>query len=230
MRTGMAVKVSPFPRVADRRGGGRDRHGARRAPRICRRGRNALPINGVGRLERPCRTDLPGTAVVAWDNDRRATRAEGIQALLDEEPWTERKRTSYEPTPLESVAPYDRLTEAARREPEARVSAQRLNASRSSISRLVTPSCRRIDEAHRRGTDCERTPHCEERGSGRARRGLRSHRGVTCRTRGPAEGSTRRPWSRPAPESLTFRAASGAGAWRRGDLGVAAVWCDEDRA
>jgi hypothetical protein len=27
--------------------------------------------------------------VIAWDNDRRAARAEGIRELLDEDPWTD---------------------------------------------------------------------------------------------------------------------------------------------
>ncbi|GAA1509412.1 hypothetical protein [Kribbella lupini] len=81
MRAGMAVKVSPLrpelpiDEAADAIGMARDDLRAYVAE-------GAVPFRSTDSVDW---VDL--ATVIAWDNDRRAARAEGIQELLEEDPW-----------------------------------------------------------------------------------------------------------------------------------------------
>lgn len=81
MRAGMAVKISPLrpelpiDEAADAIGMARDDLRAYVAE-------GAVPFRSTDSVDW---VDLAG--LIAWDNDRRTARAEGIRELLDEEPW-----------------------------------------------------------------------------------------------------------------------------------------------
>ncbi|WP_049797319.1 hypothetical protein [Kribbella flavida] len=81
LRAGMAVKVSPLrpelpiDEAADAIGMAPDDLRAYAAE-------GAIPFRSSESVHWVRLAEL-----VAWDNDRRARRAEGIQAMLDEDPW-----------------------------------------------------------------------------------------------------------------------------------------------
>jgi hypothetical protein len=81
MRAGMAVKVSPLrpelpiDEAADAIGMARDDLRAYIAE-------GAVPFRSTDSVDW---VDL--ATVIAWDNNRRAARSEGIRKLLDEDPW-----------------------------------------------------------------------------------------------------------------------------------------------